>query len=107
SAIVLCWDVGFTTRNSPPGEETPFDQAQKVVLMFVQRQVFAETKDETALVLFGTDGTSNPLATADQYQNITVHRNLMIPDFDFLEDVQGGIRASDHQADSILLITAV
>ncbi|XP_067890794.1 X-ray repair cross-complementing protein 5 [Heterodontus francisci] len=99
SAIVLCWDVGFTTYNSPPREDTPFDQAKKVLLMFVQRQVFAESKDEIALVLFGTDGTSNPLATSDQYQNITVHRNLMIPDFDFLEDVQSGIRASDHQAD--------
>ncbi|XP_078083891.1 X-ray repair cross-complementing protein 5-like [Mustelus asterias] len=99
SAIVLCWDVGCTTSHSPLGGDTPFEQAQKVVLMFVQRQVFAETKDETALVLFGTDGTSNPLATSDQYQNITVHRNLMIPDFDFLEDIQNGIRASDHQAD--------
>ncbi|XP_041057042.1 X-ray repair cross-complementing protein 5 isoform X1 [Carcharodon carcharias] len=99
SAIVLCWDVGCTTSNSPLGEDTPFKQAQKVVLMFVQRQVFAESKDETALVLFGTDGTSNPLATSDQYQNITVRRNLMIPDFGFLEDVQSSIRASDHQAD--------
>uniref|UniRef100_UPI00398F274D X-ray repair cross-complementing protein 5 isoform X1 n=2 Tax=Pristiophorus japonicus TaxID=55135 RepID=UPI00398F274D len=99
SAIVLCWDVGHTTSNSPPGEDTAFDQAKKVALMFVQRQVFAESKDEIALVLLGTDGTSNPLATSDQYQNITVHRNLMIPDFDLLEDIQSGIRASDHQAD--------
>ncbi|XP_067843025.1 X-ray repair cross-complementing protein 5 isoform X2 [Heptranchias perlo] len=99
SATVLCWDVGHTMSNSPLGEETPFDQAKKVVLMFVQRQVFAESKDETALVLFGTDGTSNPLAKSDQYQKITVQRNLKIPDFDLLEDVQSGIKASNHQAD--------
>ncbi|XP_078259364.1 X-ray repair cross-complementing protein 5-like [Rhinoraja longicauda] len=99
SAIVLCWDVGYTTNVVPPGEESPFEQAKKVVLLFLQRQVFAENKDETALVLFGTDRTSNPLARPDQYQHIAVHRNLMIPDFDLLEEVQSGIMTSDEQAD--------
>ncbi|XP_072117243.1 X-ray repair cross-complementing protein 5 [Mobula birostris] len=99
SAVVLCWDVGHTMTMAPPGEESSFEQAKKIVLLFLQRQVFAESKDETALVLFGTDGTSNPLATSDQYQHITVHRDLMIPDFDLLEDVQSNKMASDNQAD--------
>ncbi|XP_051881873.1 X-ray repair cross-complementing protein 5 isoform X5 [Pristis pectinata] len=99
SAVVLCWDVGRTMSMALPGEESSFEQAKKVVLLFIQRQVFAESKDETALVLFGTDGTSNPLATSDQYQHIIVHRGLMIPDFDLLEDVHSGIKASDDQAD--------
>ncbi|XP_069792198.1 X-ray repair cross-complementing protein 5 isoform X3 [Narcine bancroftii] len=99
SATVLCWDVGQTMSIAPLGEESPFEQAKKVVLLFLKRQVFAESKDETAVVLFGADGTSNPLATSDQYQHIIVCRNLMIPDFGVLDDVQNGIMTSDNQAD--------
>ncbi|XP_060224580.1 X-ray repair cross-complementing protein 5 isoform X2 [Meriones unguiculatus] len=99
AAVVLCVDVGVAMGNSFPGEESPFEQAKKVMTMFVQRQVFSESKDEIALVLFGTDGTSNALANEDQYQNITVHRHLMLPDFDLLEDIGSKIQPSSSQAD--------
>uniref|UniRef100_A0A2K6L371 X-ray repair cross-complementing protein 5 n=1 Tax=Rhinopithecus bieti TaxID=61621 RepID=A0A2K6L371_RHIBE len=99
AAVVLCMDVGFTMSNSIPGVESPFEQAKKVITMFVQRQVFAENKDEIALVLFGTDGTDNPLSGGDQYQNITVHRHLMLPDFDLLEDIESKIQPGSQQAD--------
>ncbi|XP_045415219.1 X-ray repair cross-complementing protein 5 [Lemur catta] len=99
AAVVLCMDVGFAMRNSFPGEESPFEQAKKVMTMFIQRQVFAESKDEIALVLFGTDGTENALAAGDQYQNITVHRHLMLPDFDLLEDIESKIQPGSQQAD--------
>uniref|UniRef100_A0A8C0WSB8 ATP-dependent DNA helicase 2 subunit 2 n=1 Tax=Castor canadensis TaxID=51338 RepID=A0A8C0WSB8_CASCN len=79
--------------------ESPFEQAKKVMTMFVQRQVFSESKDEIALVLFGTDGTENALAGEDQYQHITVHRHLMLPDFDLLEDIQRRIQPGSQQAD--------
>ncbi|KAM5156545.1 X-ray repair cross-complementing protein 5 isoform 4-T6 [Callospermophilus lateralis] len=92
-------DVGFAMSNSCPGEESPFEQAKKVMTMFVQRQVFAESKNEIALVLFGTDGTENALAAGDQYQNITVHRHLMLPDFDLLEDIESRIQPGSQQAD--------
>lgn len=64
--------------------------------------MFAESKDEVALVLFGTDGTENALAGEDQYQNITVHRHLMLPDFDLLEDIESKIQPGSQQADCIL-----
>ncbi|XP_075862038.1 X-ray repair cross-complementing protein 5 [Microcebus murinus] len=99
AAVVLCMDVGFAMRNSFPGEESPYEQAKKVMTMFIQRQVFAESKDEIALVLFGTDGTDNALAAGDQYQNITVHRHLMLPDFDLLEDIESKIQPGSQQAD--------
>ncbi|XP_037705436.1 X-ray repair cross-complementing protein 5 isoform X3 [Choloepus didactylus] len=92
-------DVGFAMSNSFPGEESPFEQAKKVMTMFVQQQVFAESKDEIALVLFGTDGTENTLASEDQYQNITVHRHLMLPDFDLLMDIESKIQPGSQQAD--------
>ncbi|KFV77700.1 X-ray repair cross-complementing protein 5, partial [Struthio camelus australis] len=99
AAIVLCLDVSFTMSNAAPGEESPLEQAKKVMTKFVQRQVFAESKDEVAVVLFGTDGTRNDLASGDQYQNITVHRSLMLPDFDLLEDIQNVIQPGSEQAD--------
>ncbi|XP_055573695.1 X-ray repair cross-complementing protein 5 [Falco cherrug] len=98
-AIVLCLDVGFTMSSSAPGEESSLEQAKKIMMKFVQRQVFAESKDEVAVVLFGTDATRNNLASGDQYQNITVHRSLMLPDFDLLEDIQDVIKPGSEQAD--------
>ncbi|XP_047456822.1 X-ray repair cross-complementing protein 5 [Mugil cephalus] len=99
SAQVLCMDVGFSMSNSAPGEETPFDFAKKIVQKFVMRQVFAETKDELALVLFGTDSTRNPLAQDDQYQHITVRRHLLTPDFELLEEIENQIHPEGQQAD--------
>ncbi|XP_048342262.1 X-ray repair cross-complementing protein 5 isoform X3 [Sphaerodactylus townsendi] len=99
SAIVLCMDVGSSMSNIVPGEESPFDQAKKVMTLFVQRQVFAESKDEISLVLFGTDGTENSLASEDQYQHITVRRHLFLPDFDLLEDIQNLIQPGSGQGD--------
>ncbi|XP_027735543.1 X-ray repair cross-complementing protein 5 isoform X3 [Empidonax traillii] len=85
--------------NSSPGEESSLEQAKKIMTKFVQRQVFSESKDEIAVVLFGTNGTRNGLASGDQYQNITVHRSLMLPDFDLLEDIQDVIKGGSEQAD--------
>ncbi|NXP48254.1 XRCC5 protein, partial [Heliornis fulica] len=99
AAIVLCLDVGFTMSSSSPDEESSLEQAKKIMTKFVQRQVFAETKDEVAVVLFGTDGTRNDLASGDQYRNITVHRSLMLPDFDLLENIQDVIKPGSEQAD--------
>ena len=64
-------------------------------------QVFAETKDELGLVLFGTDSTDNQLDHDGQYQNITVHRKLMIPDFELLEEIEHQIHPQSQQADCI------
>lgn len=66
-------------------------------------QVFAETKDELAVVLFGTDLTRNPLHQDQQYQNITVHRELMVPDFELLEEIHNQVHPESQQADCIPL----
>lgn len=72
-------------------------------LYFVLWQVFAETKDELALVLFGTDSTKNALAQDGQYQHITIHRHLMMADFDLLEEIENQIHPESQQVDCILL----
>nr|DBA19610.1 TPA: hypothetical protein GDO54_015413 [Pyxicephalus adspersus] len=92
-------DVGVAMTHSHQGEETPFEQAKKVMTLFVQRQVFAESKDEIAVVLFGTDETDNSLADGDQYLNISVQRHLMLPDFQLLEEIQNVIQPGAEQAD--------
>ncbi|KAK1166260.1 X-ray repair cross-complementing protein 5-like isoform X1 [Acipenser oxyrinchus oxyrinchus] len=99
SAVVLCLDVGFSMSKSAPGEEPPFEQAKKVIQMYVQRQVFADNKDELALVLFGSDETNTALASDGQYQNIFVHRHLMLPDFNLLEEIQSDIQPGAQQTD--------
>uniref|UniRef100_A0A8B9KR12 X-ray repair cross-complementing protein 5 n=1 Tax=Astyanax mexicanus TaxID=7994 RepID=A0A8B9KR12_ASTMX len=62
-------------------------------------QVFAENKDELALVLFGTDNTKNPLAQDGQYQNISIHRHLMMPDFNLLEEIENELHPGSQHAD--------
>ncbi|XP_072541137.1 X-ray repair cross-complementing protein 5 [Salminus brasiliensis] len=99
SALVLCMDVGFSMSNSAPGQEPPFEQAKKVIQKCIQRQVFAENKDELAVVLFGTDNTKNPLAQDGQYQNISIHRHLMLPDFILLEEIANELQPGSQHAD--------
>nr|6TYU_A Chain A, X-ray repair cross-complementing protein 5 [Xenopus laevis]6TYV_A Chain A, X-ray repair cross-complementing protein 5 [Xenopus laevis]6TYZ_A Chain A, X-ray repair cross-complementing protein 5 [Xenopus laevis] len=99
SAVVLCMDVGLAMSHSNQGKESPFEQAKKVMMLFLQRQVFAESKDEIAVVLYGTDTTDNALAREDQYENISVHRHLMLPDFDLLEQIENVVEPGSVQAD--------
>ncbi|KAB5577299.1 hypothetical protein PHYPO_G00208290 [Pangasianodon hypophthalmus] len=99
SAVVLCMDVGFSMSNSAPGEEAPFEQAKKIIQKFIQRQVFAENKNELGLVLFGTDDTKNSLAQDGQYQNICIHRHLMMADFELLEEIEHNLQPGGQHAD--------
>ncbi|XP_076026230.1 X-ray repair cross-complementing protein 5-like isoform X2 [Genypterus blacodes] len=98
SALVLCMDVGFSMSNSAQGEESTFDLAKKVIQRFVQCQVFAKEEEELALVLFGTDAKKNKMNKDGDYQNITVHRHLTIPDFDLLEEIENQIHPGSQQA---------
>uniref|UniRef100_A0A673HHB1 Ku domain-containing protein n=1 Tax=Sinocyclocheilus rhinocerous TaxID=307959 RepID=A0A673HHB1_9TELE len=48
------------------------------------------------------DSTKNRLAKDGQYENITVHRHLMMPDFELLEDIESKLQPGGQQADCIL-----
>lgn len=76
-------------------------------LFFFFQQVFAETKDELSLVLFGTDSTKNPLSQDGQYQNITVHCPFMVPDFTLLEEIEHQLQPENQQGDCILYVQYV
>ncbi|XP_071110687.1 X-ray repair cross-complementing protein 5-like [Haliotis cracherodii] len=98
-AIAIVLDVGPSMNQAPPGEVSALQTAIDAVTMILQRKMFSESKDEVALVLFGTDGTDNPLADGDSYQNITIARPIGVADFDLLQQVKDEIQPSDTAAD--------
>ena len=63
--------------------------------------MFAESKDEVALILFGTPGTDNPLDDGESYQHITLLRPLGLADFDLLQTVQTDLQPTDTPGDCI------
>ncbi|XP_047480476.1 X-ray repair cross-complementing protein 5-like [Penaeus chinensis] len=84
--IVVVLDVGPGVRAST--ETSFFSQAKKCLTNILQRKMFAEKcKDQVGVVLFGTDGTDNNLASGDQYQHITVLREIMTVDWDMMNEV--------------------
>ena len=65
--------------------------------------MFAESKDEVSLILFGTPDTANPLAGDGlSYENITVAQPLGPTSWDLIQYTQNDIQASNIPADCIL-----
>ncbi|XP_069105553.1 X-ray repair cross-complementing protein 5-like [Argopecten irradians] len=103
-AIAIVVDVGPSMNQAPAGETTSLQTAIEAMTMIVQRKVFAESKDEIAVILFGTADTDNPLADGDSYENITILRPLGVADFDLLNIIQNDIQPSNISADCILIM---
>ena len=65
--------------------------------------MFSESKDEIALVLCGTPGTANDLASdSEAYENITLARPMGPVDWGLLSYVQNEIQPSNVSGDCIL-----
>ena len=64
--------------------------------------MFAESKDEVSLILFGTAGTANHLATDDEYQHITEARPMGPVNLDLIQYVKNEITPGPAVADCIL-----
>ncbi|XP_065646399.1 X-ray repair cross-complementing protein 5 isoform X2 [Hydra vulgaris] len=79
----------------------------------VQRKIFADTKknkDEATLILFGTNGTFNPLNDGhnNQYKHITLVQELRVIDLDLLKFINNRILPGTTNADFIdALVVAV
>ena len=63
--------------------------------------MFSESKDEIALILFGTSDTANDLADDESYNNITVARPIGAVDWDLLQYVQNDVQPSNVSGDCI------
>jgi ATP-dependent DNA helicase 2 subunit 2 len=78
-AICLIIDVGATASARYADGPSFLDAALECASLFVERKLFAETKDEIGIVLFGTEETRNGL----DYEHVTVlERGLARPDWD-------------------------
>lgn len=99
-AIVIVLDVGPSMNQSPPGQCTSLETACDVITMILQRKVFAESKDEIALLLFGTPGTANRLSDSG-YDNITEERPFKSADLDLIRHIRNNIQPSTVSGDCI------
>jgi len=65
--------------------------------------MFAESKDEISLVLFGTADTANDLSTGGEaYANISIARPLAPVDWDLLQYIERDLKPGNMPADCIL-----
>lgn len=94
-AIAIVLDTG------PSVSKEFLKQACHCISLVLQRKIFSESKDEVALVLFGTEETDNPLSGNGEYQNITVKRELAPVNWDFMTIFQEEIERSQQSGDFI------
>jgi len=70
-------------------------------------QMFAESKDEISLILFGTADTANDLSSGGEaYANINIARPLGPVDWDLLQYIEKDLKPGNMSADCILKIRA-
>ncbi|XP_065844073.1 X-ray repair cross-complementing protein 5-like [Oscarella lobularis] len=100
-AVVFLLDVGPSACSAPPGHATFLQTAVKVINMIVQHRMFAGSKDEIGLVLFGTRETDNPLAESGGYDHVTLAHKLAAPSLDFLKLIQNEITPGNEDGDFI------
>lgn len=93
-AIVFCLDVSPQMSVASPDADSPLDSSLKIIKMMLQRKIFASSKDEIALILFGCNETSNKL----DYSNVSVFQPLSSPGFDVLERLDE-IKSGSDQGD--------
>lgn len=65
--------------------------------------MFQESKDELALILYGSDESNNDLADEDNYRNINVVFPLSPANWHLFEEIQK-IKSGNNQADRSLSI---
>lgn len=85
--IVVVLDVGRGVCSST--ETTFFDRAKDCLRFILQRKIFADKcHDAVGIVLFGTAGTNNQLATGDQYQHVTVLQEVRLVEWEMMKQVE-------------------
>lgn len=86
-------------NQAPAGEATSLQTSLDAITMILQRKMFAESKDEIALILVGTPGTDNPLADGESYENVSIAFPMSVADFELLKYVQNDIQPSNMSGD--------
>ncbi|KAG8178609.1 hypothetical protein JTE90_014200 [Oedothorax gibbosus] len=100
-AIVIALDVGVSMHEVKDSGSV-LENAKNCVNMIIQRKIFSESKDELALLLFGTSKTVNNFADDGGYDfsNISIIEDLKPASWELLEQVNT-IQGSDISTDNI------
>mmetsp|Transcript_46476 Transcript_46476/g.104994 ORF Transcript_46476/g.104994 Transcript_46476/m.104994 type:complete len:749 (+) Transcript_46476:235-2481(+) len=94
-AIVFCIDVG----SSMAGRLT---SALEGVKLLIEAKILQSKQNEIGVVLFGTDDTANPLASAGTgYEHVTVLADLVRPQVALLSTLDTQIETGSDAADLI------
>lgn len=100
-AICLIIDVGATASAKPaddPNAPSFLDAALECASLFVERKLFAETKDEIGVVLFGTEETRNAL----DYEHVRVmERGLARADWETVAFLREHVKGTNIEPDWI------
>lgn len=85
------------------------EHAKNCVNMIIQRKIFSESKDEIAVVLFGTSETNNVLADQGdpEFGNINVIQDFKTANWELLEQIDkihGCDASSDYMKESVLVL---
>jgi ATP-dependent DNA helicase 2 subunit 2 len=99
--LVILLDVGNSMSTNLSPSTTYLQSCVDIIQMIAQRKMFQSSKDELALILFGTRETANPLwdRDTDFYAHVTVARPLSQVDWRLIQFVQNEIAASTLQGD--------
>ncbi|CAF4172591.1 unnamed protein product, partial [Rotaria sp. Silwood2] len=97
-ALSLVVDIGIGMSQAAPGFDSPLQITSDMFQMIVERKMFQESKDELALILYGSDETNNDLADENNYQNINVAFSLSPANWHLFEEIQK-IKRGNNPAD--------
>ena len=95
-AICLVIDTGATASQRPPGGRSFLEAALECASLLVERRLFAESRDEFAVVMFGSEDTNNNLS----YENINVLERGMAPaDWELVSFLREHISGTNMEPD--------
>lgn len=95
-AICLVIDTGATASQRPPGGRSFLEAALECASLLVERRLFAESKDEFAVVMFGSEDTNNNLS----YENINVlERGLAVADWELVSFLREHVSGTSLEPD--------
>jgi ATP-dependent DNA helicase 2 subunit 2 len=101
-AIIFCIDVSASMGVIPPGKsQTRLQETMEGVKLLIEAKILQSKQNEVGVVLFGTDDTSNPLASDGVgYQNVNLMAPLASPRVSLLSELDA-IKMGQPTADII------
>ena len=102
--VVLCIDTGpsMGVKFNTGQDDSPLSLSIKIATTMLEQKIFYPSKDEFALVLFGTSETANDLADGDgSYANISIVQKFSQPDIALLKYMVEEVKSSDISSDFI------